>query len=219
MNDETNKFLEELKQQADVIGVIMFGSWARGNNRSDSDVDLIVILADGYRRTVEHRNGQAFEIIYTTENDALEYWESHKDDAAGLWAVAKVLFDKDGTVERLKTKINKVLDSGKKPIDDYQLGQFHFDAEDQLKSVKHILVSDPTTANLILSNKVFALTELFFDIRQIWTPAPKQRLAEIEKLSPEFYSLLKQFYQEQVSTKEKLKIAQKIAQTTFQAID
>ena len=105
MNEATQKFLEELKQRPDVLGVIMFGSWARGNNRPDSDVDLVVILTEGYRRTVEHRNGQPFEIIYTTEKGAFDYWESHKDDAAGLWEVAKILYDKNGAIEQLKNKI------------------------------------------------------------------------------------------------------------------
>lgn len=216
MNEETQKFLDELKQRPDVLGVIMFGSWARGNNRPDSDVDLVVILTEGYRRTIEYRNGQPFEIIYTTEKGAFDYWESHKDDAAGLWAVAKILFDKDGTVERLKTKIKEVLDAGKKAIDEYQLGQFRFDAEDQLKYVGSILASDPTTANLILTNKIFALTELFFDIRQIWTPAPKQRLIEIKKISPEFYSLLKEFYHESITLSERLDIGKKIIPIIFE---
>lgn len=215
MNEETKKFLEELKHRDDVLGVIMFGSWARGNNRPESDVDLVVILTEGYRRTVEHRNGQAFEIIYTTEKGALDYWESHKDDAAGLWAVAKILYDKDGIIKQLQNKIKEVLDVGKKAIDEYQLGQFRFDSEDQLKYVESILASDPTTANLMLTNKIFALTELFFDIRQIWTPAPKQRLAEIQKISPDLYSLLQQFYQEQIPLKDKLGIAKKIVPTIF----
>ncbi len=216
MNEETQKFLEELKQRSDVLGVIMFGSWARGNNRPDSDVDLVVILTEGYRRTIEHRNGQPFEIIYTTGKGAFDYWEGHKDDAAGLWAVAKILYDKDGTIEQLKIKIKEVLDAGKKPIDEYQLGQFRFDSDDQLKYVESILASDPTTANLILTNKIFALTELFFDIRQMWTPAPKQRLAEIQKINPDFYSLLQQFYQEQITLKDKLEMAKKIVPIVFE---
>ena len=215
MNKETKIFLEELKQRPDVLGVIMFGSWARGNNRPDSDVDLVVILTEGYRRTVEHRNGQPFEIIYTTEKGAFDYWEGHKDDAAGLWEVAKILYDKDGSIEQLKNKIKEILDAGKKAIDEYQLGQFLFDSEDQLKYVESIFASDPTTANLILTNKIFALTELFFDIRQMWTPAPKQRLAKIKEISPEFHSLLQEFYQEQVSIKEKLEVARKIVSVVF----
>lgn len=214
MNDATRKFVEELKQRLDVVGVIMFGSWARGNNRPDSDVDLVVILTEGYRHTVEHRDGQDFEIIYTTERGAFEYWESHKDDAAGLWAVAKVLYDKDGTIEQLKSKIQKVLDEGKKPIDTYRLGQFRFDVEDILKYVEYIVETDPTTANLILGNKVFSLTELFFNIRQKWTPAPKQRLAQIKEISPELYRLLVEFYGEN-NFKERLEMAKKIVPIVF----
>lgn len=214
MNEATKKFLEELKQRADVVGVIMFGSWARGNNRSDSDVDLVVILTEGYRRTIEHRDGQDFEIIYTTEKGAFEYWEDYKDDAAGLWEVAKVLYDKDGIIEVLKNKIQKVLDEGKKPIDEYQLGQFRFDAEEQVKYVESILASDSTTANLILTSKVFALTELFFDIRQKWTPAPKQRLAKIKEMSSEFHVLLVEFYDNK-NLRERPEIAKKIIPIIF----
>lgn len=216
MNEATKKFLEELEQRTDVVGVIMFGSWARGNNRPDSDVDLVVILTEGYRRTVEHRNGQAFEIIYITEKDALAYWESHKDDAAGLWAVAKILFDKDGAIERLKIKTKEVLSIGKKPIDEYLLEQFRFDIEDSLKYVESIFINDPTTANLILTNKISGLTEFFFDIRQIWTPAPKQRLAEIQKINTDFYDLLQQFYQEQKSLSDRLTVARKMVSLVFQ---
>lgn len=214
VNEAIQKFLEELKQRPDVVGVIMFGSWARGTNRPDSDVDLVVILTEGYRRTVERRDGQDFEIIYTTEKSAFEYWESHKDDAAGLWAVAKVLYDKDETIEGLRNKIQKVLEEGKKPIDSYQLGQFRFDAEDILKYVEQIVVTDSATADFILTNKVFALTELFFDIRQKWTPAPKQRLAQIKEVSPELHALLVEFYGDK-NLKERLGIAKKIIPIVF----
>jgi predicted nucleotidyltransferase len=216
MNQETETFLEELKQKPEVLGVILFGSWARGNNRPDSDVDLVVILTNGYKRTVEYKNNQAFEITYATEKSAFEYWESHKDDAAGLWEVAKVLYDKDGTIKQLQEKTQEMLKADKKPIDEFQLGQFRFDAEDQLKYVESVLDTDPTTANLILTNKVFALTELFFDIRQLWTPAPKQRLGKIKEISSGFYSLLQNFYQENIAIKDKLDVARKIIPLVFE---
>jgi predicted nucleotidyltransferase len=210
MNEDTKHFLEELKQKPGVLGVILFGSWARGNSRPESDVDLVVILEEGYRRTVEYRDQQAFEIIYTTEEAALEYWRNHRDDAAGLWEVAEILYDKDGTIQRLKSRTTEVLSAGKKPIDDFQLGQYLFDAEDQLRYVETICASDPTTANMILTLKVHALTELFFDIRQMWIPAPKQRLAKIREIDPDFYAALLQFYLEHIAFKEKLAIAKRI---------
>jgi len=215
MNNDTQEFIEELKSRPDVLGIILFGSWARGNNRLDSDVDLVVILTEGFRRTVEYNNTQAFEIIYTTEKLAFEFWENHKDDCAGLWEVAKVLYDKDRTIERLQTKVEEMLRAGKKPYDTWQLGQVRFDVEDQLGYVEHELSNDPVTANFILYNKVFALTEVFFDLRQQWTPAPKQRLSKIKNVSMEFYALLEQFYRDDVTIKDKLHIARMMIPVVF----
>lgn len=164
---------------------------------------------------MERRDGQAFEIIYTTPKGAYDFWKSHKDDAAGLWDVAKILYDRNGTIRKLKLKTEKTLAAGKKPIDSFQLGQFRFDAEDQIKYAEATFKTDPITASLILANKIFALTELFFDIRQKWTPAPKQRLAAIKKISPRFSLLLKKLYQDKVSFQEKIKVAKKIVPVVF----
>jgi predicted nucleotidyltransferase len=214
MNKAIDTFLEHLKQRTDVLGIIMFGSRARGNNRPDSDVDLVVIASVGFRRAVEYHEGQAFEIIYTTGKSALAYWKNHPDDAAGLWAVAKVLYDKDKTISKLKNKVNKVLKKGKGPIDEHQLGQFRFDAEDTLKYVEYMIEHDPVTANLILTNKVFTLTELFFNIRQMWIPAPKQRLSKIKEISPDLYALLSEFYSDK-NLNERLQTASGILPLVF----
>ncbi|OGM04601.1 hypothetical protein A2715_02320 [Candidatus Woesebacteria bacterium RIFCSPHIGHO2_01_FULL_39_32] len=214
MNNVYDEFVEDLKKRSDVLGIILFGSWARGNNRPDSDVDLVVILKEGFRRTVEYRGSQAFEIIYTIDNSAFDYWESHKDDCAGLWEVAKVLYDKNGTIQRLQKRVKRMLKPGKKPYDQYQLGQLRFDAEDQLNYVKKIRTDDPTTARMILLNKVFVLTELFFDIKQLWTPAPKQRLMRIKNIAPSFYELLVKLYREN-RLLEQEKIAEAIIDFVF----
>jgi predicted nucleotidyltransferase len=214
--DFIEDFVSEQKNDLNVLGVILFGSWARGNNRPDSDVDLVVIWKEGFRRSAEERKGRMFEIIYTTEKSAFEFWENNKNDGANLWSVAKILYDKDGDVEKLKEKTNEMLQKGKKEIDEFQKGQFRFDAEDQLKYAEYIYKEDQTTANLILNNKVFALTELYFDLRQEWTPAPKQRLNEIKNVSPEFHKLLEDFYNEEVQFTEKLKIAKNIVSIVFE---
>ena len=194
MNDATKNFLHALKARPDVVGVILFGSWARGNNMPGSDVDLVIILTEGYQRTIEERDGQVFEIIYTTKDGALDYWKTHKDDAANLWQVAKIVYDKDGSIETLKRSIQRVIDAGKDPINDKQLLQLRFDAEDQIHYAESVAKQDITTANFMLTNKVFILTELFFDMKQFWTPAPKQRLSEIAKQDDGFYQLLVRFY-------------------------
>jgi predicted nucleotidyltransferase len=214
MNLQTEKFIDRLKQRQDVLGVILFGSWVRGNNRPESDVDLVVIIEKGHKRAVENHDGQVFEIIYTTEVAAYEFWEENKDDAFNLWDVAKIVYDKTGVIKTLQAKTEKMLKSGKKVIDDSQWGQLHFDAEDQVEYSIQIYKQDPVTANLMLNNKVFALTELFFDIRQRWTPAPKQRIEVIKQDAPEFYSSLEEFYMA-TSFDQKASIAKKIIKIVF----
>lgn len=216
MNDQTKLFLEELKNRKDVVGVILFGSWARGNNRPNSDVDLVVILDEGYQRCVENKNGQVFEIIYTTEKGAFDFWESNKDDAFGIWSVAKILYDRDGKIQGLKERIADVLSVGKKEINNLQLEQFRFDAEDLTGYVEEVLDSDPLTAKLLIFNKVFSLTEMFFDIRQIWTPAPKQRLLKIKEINPNFYDLLEAFYSDNIALTDRIKIVRQIIPIVFE---
>lgn len=207
LNNETQRFIEALKNRPNVIGIVLFGSWARGNNRPDSDVDLLVIVTDGFKRAVEYLDSQAFEIIYTTAPSTVQFWESSKDECARFWEIAKILFDKDGTVHSLREHAAQIVKEGKPALEADQLARFQFDAEDQLRAIQYISSSDATTASLLLTNKVFLLTELFFDVRQIWTPAPKQRLAEIQAISPECYALIKAFFAPDSTLTDQLALA------------
>ena len=211
---QTSAFVAELEQRAGVLGVLLFGSWARGDPRPDSDVDLVVILRDGYRRCVEHRGSQVFEIIYTTEAAALTYWAAHRDDAAGLWDVAKVLYDADGTMRRLATGARDVLAEGKPPLDTERIASLRFDVEDLLRHIAHVAATDPATAQLLLANKVFQLTAAVFDIAGTWTPPPKQRLARLDALRPELAITVRRFYSD-VGFANRLELARMIVDQVF----
>ena len=124
------------------------------------------------------------------------------------------MFDRDGTVEQLRADVQRVLLDGKSEINAAQLEQLRFDAADQIRHARSIAAEDPTTSNFILTNKVFALTGTFFDIRQEWTPPPKQRLAVIRGVSPDLYALLCDFYQEP-ELQEKIGIAERMLSLVF----
>ncbi|HJR82180.1 MAG TPA: nucleotidyltransferase domain-containing protein [Anaerolineales bacterium] len=214
MNSATAQFIGELQTDPNVLGIILFGSWARGNNRADSDVDLLVIVREGFRRIVEYRDGQAFEITYTTEQGVAAYWNSNPNDAIELWNVAKILFDRDGTVKRLRQAGNEIRAKGKPSLRVDQYEHFKFDVHDQLKAIKEFAKSDPTTARMLLSAKVLQLTELFFDIRQLWIPPPKQRLAVINNMNHDLHDLFARYYYEH-SLREQINIVHSIVPMVF----
>lgn len=216
LNQATEKFVEELKAREEVEGIILFGSWARGNQRPGSDVDLIVIVNEGYKRAVESHYDQVFEIIYLTSNAAIEYWNEHRDENARLWAVAKILYDKGGAVEILESKAKEFIAEGKKPIDSSRLGQLRFDAEDQLEYAKYVLAQgDAATANMIIENKAFALAQLYFDVKAEWVPAPKELLITIKDKNENLYTLLEDFYTGNNTFDQKLHILKKAIELIF----
>lgn len=107
-----------------------------------------------------------------------------------------MLFDRDGTVVRLQRVGHEIRAKGKAPLTDEQYAHDKFDAYDQLKAVEKLAKRDRTTARLLLSSIVFHLTERFFDIRQLWTPPPKQRLTVLKRIDPKLYNLLVSYYDE-----------------------
>lgn len=215
MNDAITKFLEILQADENVLGVVLFGSWARGNYRENSDVDLLVLLQHGYKRAIEEKYGQIFEIIYITPDAALAYYTSHLDNAANLWAVAKILYSKENTVENLHDKVNEILVKGKPKISISQRKQLLFDKQDKLKYIKSTYEEDPTTSSLILFNTVSELTEVFFDLKQIWTPAPKQRLQCINEMNHILAAQLSEFYSESTMTKRRWVLLEEMTKLVF----
>lgn len=148
MNPALPPYLNELVQNTDVLGVILFGSWARGNAQPGSDVDLVVILRQGFRRAVEYRDEQAFEIIWVTEQGALDFWQAHPDDAVDLWSVAQVLLDRDGSVARLQAAADVIRQQGKPLLSPEQLAHIRFDvAERPDPAFDGVVLRYPTTVD------------------------------------------------------------------------
>ena len=44
--DSVNKFIEEIKKKYNVTAIILFGSYAKGTENEDSDIDIAVISDD-----------------------------------------------------------------------------------------------------------------------------------------------------------------------------
>ena len=44
--DSVNKFIEEIKKRYNVTAIILFGSYAKGTENEDSDIDIAVISDD-----------------------------------------------------------------------------------------------------------------------------------------------------------------------------
>jgi predicted nucleotidyltransferase len=94
--------IAELRDDPAVSAVFLFGSHARGDGRTDSDIDLLVIAAGPFSRTVRRRDGVEFEVFRNNVADTVEFWRTHRDDFENFWRDARPLWDRDGAVARLR---------------------------------------------------------------------------------------------------------------------
>ena len=194
MDPGADRYIQELTARPEVAAVILFGSRARGDNRPDSDVDLIVLVPQGYRRATEERDGQAFELLFLSDGVARDYFLQNLDTAAEFWASAKILFERDDAASRLRSDMRQVLAAGKPALDAATLRSSRFNSEDQLRAAAALGRHDPASAALVLHNKVIELTGSYFDVRQRWTPGLKRRLPAIAEDAPALHARLTAFY-------------------------
>ena len=216
MDVRVQQFLDELQQDPDVLALILFGSHARGEHRPDSDIDLLVIIPEGQTtRRIETRAGATYEMIWVTEVEALNYWESDRDGCYGVWQDAKIIFDRNGAAERLRLGAEKIIAEGKRELTGLELAHARFDAEDQLRAIKKLAEDDLPAANHALQRKVSALVELFFEIERLWTPPPKKAIQLIRRTNPKLGGLLDLFYASELSFEKSVSLAEAIIQETF----
>jgi predicted nucleotidyltransferase len=93
--------LEELRADPEVTAVFLFGSHARGEDRPDSDIDLLVIARGPFHKTVARRAGVEFEVFRNNPEDTVAFWRANRDDFESFWRDARPLFDREGTVARM----------------------------------------------------------------------------------------------------------------------
>jgi predicted nucleotidyltransferase len=194
MEQAVRRLVDELRQQSNVLGIAVFGSAARGDGRPDSDIDVYVLVRDGSWRDVEERDGRNFEFVYSSPEASRAFAERRPDDYVTMWDDARILFDRDGDLEKLREHAKNLRKRGKVVPDERTVMHRHFDAEDQLKAVRSLRNSDPATAALVLHRLLEGLGQLYFDLRGEWTPAPKERLRRIRELEPELSAALDTFY-------------------------
>jgi predicted nucleotidyltransferase len=211
MADAIQDFVDELAARSDVRSILLFGSRARGDARPDSDADLLVVVPEGYRRGVEFRGAQAFELLYLGEDVAMAYLDATPDTAAEVVSSVRVLHDADGSGGRLLDHARQRVERGKDAIDPDELRSSRFNAEDQLRAAEWLAdQGDPAGAELLLQHKVLELTASFFDVRRLWTPTVKRRLPAILAVDPGLYELLRSYSTDALGFSARLTLARRM---------
>lgn len=174
-----------LRSPDDIVAIILFGSQSTGKARPDSDVDLLVIVRSGFEQVSVEFRGQLFEITLVSEASTRDWWHSNPDHCVMLWRSARLLHGSAEDEYRLRQFAATIEKSGKRSIPAAEANKRHRAASYQLVSLRALAEHDPSSANLVLGEKMAGYVGDYFALRGLWSPAPKERLPTIRARDPE----------------------------------
>lgn len=208
VNDAIQAFVDELITKPEVCGIGLFGSQARGTARVGSDADLLVLVEQpGFVMECTERDGQEFELVRIGEATAIQYFTDNRDAAADAWPTAKILYDPQGRLGLIRDHALALVAEGKPPVAEARLEYLRLSAADQIRAAARLAATDVAAARMVLYDKVVDLTSLYFDVRQMWSPHLKRRMASIGELDREFHDLLAHFFATGTNVDEQLRLA------------
>lgn len=123
--DALNKFLASWKEQKDVTGAIVCGSFITGVPAERSDIDLHIILsdeADWRERGNQYIDGLLIEYFVNPPRQIRRYFAEDYSDHSTMSMVqfitGRVIFDNHGIIEQLKLEANHWKDKKYEHLDD-----------------------------------------------------------------------------------------------------
>lgn len=215
MENILNEFVDILKKRPECIAIAVFGSYARGQQRPNSDIDVFVVVTEGAWRDIEMVNGQAFEMVYSSKEAATTYYQNNPNNAVQQWRDLKVIYDPNNVFDELRTIVNKIEKQGKKKLTDKAIRHFRFDVDDRIRVIEYLKEQDFATANYFLSVLGDQAMSLYFDLRQIWTPPPKQRISYLREHDKKVAQLAEELFSERLIA-ERIAAAKSLIDAIFE---
>lgn len=197
MDKPLDLFVEDLKKRQNCLAIAIFGSYARGQQRPNSDIDVFVVVPEGTWRDIETFHGQLFEMVYASADAALSFYQENPNDAVQQWKDLQVIYDPQNLFEEIRAKVEEIKTKGKARPSDSSIKHLKFDVEDKIRAAEYLFPKDEGTATYYLTLLGEQLFNAYFDLHQIWTPAPKQRFIYLREHDPETAHLFLRLFCEQ----------------------
>lgn len=197
------KIIEEQKNDPNVQGIIVAGSFVKKKMRKNSDID-IWILVNGQERWKEYRviEGVEFELFYNPFEQYMKYMESHPS-MVQVCNEGVIVYDREGKMEQLKQKGIARYNKGPQEKEEYRW-QWNYLIIDPLKDVEDALGMEDE--QLAMNFALDCIVKIFLKANNLWQQKPKYLLQYLDQHDKVFANLLRDY------------IAQKQPQQQYQAL-
>lgn len=181
--------LADLRADPDVLGVLLVGSWARGDALRGSDVDLEVLVrtpsAGGFRA---HREGEVLVEVHRLDAEAWRRRLRSRPMALYAFRDGRVLHQRDGALDAL-ARLAGELWAGHRWSDDQVRATLHWLESARVKVRAASEEGDALRAALIVSTSLWKTLEALWIVNGLPMPPVGGLLAhlpDLERTPPDF---------------------------------
>lgn len=179
------EFLKKYEEDDDVIGALLCGSYASGNQTEDSDIDVYLVLKNecNYReRGNVDSNSYLMEYfmnpVWKIKEDMKEEFNENKLGTINMFAYGKIIYDLDGSVKELQDLALEYIDRPFKNIISSKLDSNNYHLWDLLDELKVSLKEERLDFNkiyYILLNDIYDVYAQYLGIQKL----PKTKIYKI----------------------------------------
>lgn len=137
------EFLKEYENNDDVIGALLCGSYATGNNNDNSDIDVYLVLKDNvnyFKRGNTESNSFLVEYFMNTKDGIKDFMKSEFDNnklsTISMFAYGKIIYDLEGKVKELQDLALDYIDRPFNPITTSTLDKNNYYLWDMLDEIE-----------------------------------------------------------------------------------
>lgn len=179
------EFLKNYEEDDDIIGALLCGSYATGNQNQYSDIDIYLISKNSctYReRGNTESNSYLIEYFINPIYKIEEYMEEEHltggMSTTNIFAYGKIIYDLDGSVKKLQDKALEYVDKPLENIKSYKLDMNNYSLWNSLDELKLCLETDNPEFNLIYFNILSDIYEFYCEYENI-PKIPKTKIYKI----------------------------------------
>lgn len=170
------EFLRDYEEDDDVIGAILYGSYASDNYNENSDIDVYLILKDSvnyHERGNIESNSYLIEYFKNPVRKIKDYMEDefsvNKLVTANMFAYGKIIYDVEGKVKELQDLALEYIDKPLKHVSSNKLDNNNYHIWNYLDELKIALKEERSDFNLIY----YHLLDYIYDAYLEYLSLPK----------------------------------------------
>lgn len=179
------EFLSKYEDDDYVVGALLCGSYATGNNNEYSDIDVHLIMKNNVNYTERGNVDSNSYLIEYFMNPVWKYKEYMKDEfnnnrlgTANMFAYGKIIYDLDGSVKELQDLALEYIDKPLNNIKAETLDMNNYHLWDHLDELKVCLKENNPQFNLIYYNLLVKIYDAYSEYLSI-PKLPKTKIYKI----------------------------------------